>query len=272
MASRKKIWTSSPMMKRQKNGIKIEINYNELTEILKNRIGAGISQFEQRRQDALKLIDNKTNVEPSMHIFLSGNSCKSKIVVDTFNERYKTEIENNAIVIHPPLEQQESKNRIFSPNGKTGVAWGLLDINDSVKFIDTDLSKSGKAEFKFFVGIGRKGKFIPKISPAANYGDWNKLVRANKDTVTVYYTDNFEAGSKQLSLEEDNVKFFLIEVDDPTDEKYIYIRTVESDEIEFSIVDENEVSFDITAAVVSYEDFSKIETVIDGKIERRKLN
>ena len=64
----------------------------------------------------------------------------------------------------------------------------------------------------------------------------------------------------------------MIEVDDPTDEKYIYVRTVESDEIEFSIVDENEVSFDITAAVVSYEDFSKIETVIDGKIERRKLN
>lgn len=251
-----------------KNGVKIKIDYAALTELLKKRIASGIAQFEQRMRDALKMIENRSDVEPCMHIFLSGNSCKSKLVVDAFNEQYKDELANEKLIIHPPLEARPVANRIFSPNGKTGVAWGLLDINDSVKFVDTELGRSGKASFKYYVGIGRKGKFIPKVAPDVEYGAWQKIVRANKDTITIYYTDNFAAGDDALALEDAGMKYFLVETDEPDDEKFIYIRAVDTDEIE--IVASKDLNGGEAAQVVSTE--TAREANIEGAIERRKLD
>ena len=70
-----------------------------------------------------------------------------------------------------------------------------------MKFVDTELGRNGKAAFKFYVGIGRKGKFIPKLAPDIDYGAWQKVVRANKDTVTIYYTDNFAAFDSDVLVE-----------------------------------------------------------------------
>ena len=220
-----------------KNSIQLIVDYKKMFNILSERIRKGIQQFENGRRRAIAQLTNfqkKYVIQKTQYIFLAGNSCKSTIVMSIFNEIYKKEIENEEIKIFYPLQCKGEKenDQLFKPNGKTGVAWGLLDIGDSVKFNDNDLALQEKIEFKYCIGINKRNILIPKVTPNKEYGKWIKIVRADKEEVTIYFTDNISAADSNFTIEDTNN--FIYVVDNPEEDRFVYIRMVDSTSIEIT--------------------------------------
>ena len=125
-----------------KMGFELLIYQEGLEQLLVARIEKGVRNFFDSLKRALenpiaKGID-------TVHILLAGNSSKSQIVVDLFNQYISKEKENDnqdaplQFEMFPPLGTEEAyvkqeecevhvdRNVITSPTGKTGVAFGLV--------------------------------------------------------------------------------------------------------------------------------------------------
>ena len=252
-----------------KNSIPFNVDYVKLYQVLKSRIEKGVELFEYGRKTALSklsLIQQNAWIDKTQYIFLAGNSCKSSIVLDALKSIYKQELDDGTIKIYHPLQSsvQRNEKQLYSPNGKTGVAWGLLDIGDSIEFIDNELADEGRIEFKYCIGIGKKGVFIPKITPSSEYNKWFRIVKANKDELSVYYTDSIISADSNIPIVE--VKNFVYEIEEPDDEKYVYIRMVNSTTIEITNAYEVEIEDTMKAKVISNEKeiFSRDELYIES--------
>lgn len=255
----------------KKNNIQLKVNYSNLYNLLESRIHEGINQFENGRQIALNRLDKASRDSLNLkkqHIFMSGNSCKSSIVRNLMQEKYGKEIEEGKIELHLPLGeiQREEENDLFHPNGKTGVAWGLLDIGDSIKFTDNELAEEGKIEFKYYIGINRRGKFKLKINPSDEYGKWIKVVRADEEEITIYFTENAEVSAGEYSINNKDIRYFMIDVDEPDEDKYVFIKMENSAEIKVAVAKLED--FNNTARIInnSSEVFSDMNNIIESEM------
>ena len=79
------------------------------------------------------------------------------------------------IIVHQPLVSNPDEP--YSPNGKTGVAIGLLRLapGSPVKVISNITRDTEEAPFAHYVGRVQRGKFSPGLQQGETYHTWKEL-------------------------------------------------------------------------------------------------
>ena len=226
--------------------VEININIDKIEKILKNRIDKGVENFFE----CLKMAFNKEEIEniEDIKIFLAGNSSKSQYVKTLFEKH----IGESAYEIYPPLgtedaykKQEELGLEVYEetfekPTGKTGVAFGLVEgrKGGSIKVVDRN-TDNDEARFKYYVGIKKKQKLNPVITPESRYNEWVELMDAYEEYVEIHYTTSSFASTNKLDISETTrVKIELDETYEE-DDIFVYIRPISPSEIEYAVARED---------------------------------
>lgn len=242
--------------------MKFELNVktDELEQIIYKRIEKGVNNFFE----ALKLTFNfeDTKTMDNIIIFLAGNSSKSKIVTEIFNEKIKEytsmiskSLKNNKeyFKVYPPLGSIESieiqrkrgievdEDNITRPTGKTGVAFGLIDGRPGSR-IKVISEKKADEEIKFNYYIGHNSKKLFKVIMDRNiqYNEWIRFRHAKVSEFELYYTDLPEATTNKLQIKEVSKKMCRASITD--ENAAIYIRAVEPHVIEYTVATEEGIN------------------------------
>lgn len=247
----------------------LSMDRDYLEEVIENRIEKGVRNFFESIRMAFK--ESKTTEIEKINIFLAGNSSKSIVVKELFEEYIKDEtnkifstlesdIEEVAATmddlfeVFPPLgtedayQKQESiginvdKNNIERPTGKTGVAFGLIDgrKGGKIKIVNKNNNEEDEARFKYYVGEQKKKKFKPILSPETKYNTWLELIDASEEYFEIYYTNLPEASTNSLPISETTkISCKISQIFDDED-VFVYIRSAQPSAIEYVIGKETE--------------------------------
>ncbi|WP_296915949.1 hypothetical protein, partial [uncultured Megasphaera sp.] len=234
--------------------VNLTIDTGHLKDVIRSLISRGVTNFFQAWQEAFK---NREEMPDHIHIFLAGNSCRSPIVKELFDEQIQaTEADISAhsdgkpaeglFILHLPLGMEEDE---ADPNeeldrkltGKTGVAFGLLRSRKGgkdVKIINANVDASGEALFPYFLGdIDIEGHFHVRIGKQVPYQSWAAFCYADEEDFEIYYTSEPQAIENQMPPEAVKHVNCRIEADDVSDadDTMIYIRKVKPDTIEYAV-------------------------------------
>ena len=241
--------------------VDLTIDTGHLKDVIRSLISRGVTNFFQAWQEAFK---NREEMPDHIHIFLAGNSCRSPIVKELFDEQIKAKEEDisahsdgkqaeGLFILHLPLGMEEGE---ADPNeeldrkltGKTGVAFGLLRSRKGgkdVKIINANVDASGEALFPYFLGdIDIEGHFHVRIGKQVPYQSWAAFCYADEEDFEIYYTSEPQAIENQMPPEAVKHVNCRIEADDVSDadDTMIYIRKVNPDTIEYAVGTEGDFS------------------------------
>lgn len=130
--------------------------------------------------------------------------------------------------------------RIKRPNGKTGVAFGLLD--NRVRIVQNEQSES---RFKFYLGQNRKKKFKCIIDKdKQEYGVWKRFCSASVETFDIWFTRSSEAPSNLVPISTVGIYSETGFIKEPDGNSNVYIRLISPTEIEYTVseLDENSIN------------------------------
>ncbi len=213
-----------------------------------------------------------------IYVFLAGNSCRSPIVRMLFDEAvekceeeiYKKENQENKregiFKVYPPLGTEDSyeilkKSNPFiegfdpeRPTGKTGVAFGLIELRDggSIKRINS-LKAETEASFQYFLGWSRRNTFLPltdvnkpmRFIGKPDYGVWYEFIDADQEDFELYYTTLPECVEGKLRINGNTgVGRHHLRIEDVRDDAAVYIRAVSPHKIEYTVSTSNDVEKD----------------------------
>ncbi len=139
-----------------------------------------------------------------------------------------------------PSGPESDINTITKPNGKTGVAFGLLEGRPGgrIKIIlplSQDVAKdSSDIRFRFYVGYKKKGTFQMISGPSLPYNKWTYLCDASTEDFAIYYTPRSEAANGTLSIFDVYKK--NCHLTKAYDNASIYYRAVAPDTIEYTVI------------------------------------
>lgn len=244
-----------------RKNVNLTIDTDHLKDVIRSLISRGVTNFFQAWQEAFK---NREEIPDHIHIFLAGNSCRSPIVKELFDEQIKAKEEDisaysdgkqaeGLFILHLPLGMEEGE---ADPNeeldrkltGKTGVAFGLLRSRKGgkdVKIINANVDASGEALFPYFLGdIDIEGHFHVRIGKQVPYQSWAAFCYADEEDFEIYYTSEPQAIENQMPPEAVKHVNCRIEADDVSDadDTMIYIRKVKPDTIEYAVGTEGDFS------------------------------
>ncbi|WP_302149228.1 hypothetical protein [Megasphaera elsdenii] len=244
-----------------RKNVNLTIDTDHLKDVIRSLISRGVTNFFQAWQEAFK---GREEMPDHIHIFLAGNSCRSPIVKELFDEQIKAKEEDisahsdgkqaeGLFILHLPLGMEEGE---ADPNeeldrkltGKTGVAFGLLRSRKGgkdVKIINANVDASGEALFPYFLGdIDIEGHFHVRIGKQVPYQSWAAFCYADEEDFEIYYTSEPQAIENQMPPEAVKHVNCRIEADDVSDadDTMIYIRKVKPDTIEYAVGTEGDFS------------------------------
>lgn len=244
-----------------RKNVNLTIDTDHLKDVIRSLISRGVTNFFQAWQEAFK---NREEMPDHIHIFLAGNSCRSPIVKELFDEQIKAKEEDisahsdgkqaeGLFILHLPLGMEEGE---ADPNeeldrkltGKNGVAFGLLRSRKGgkdVKIINANVDASGEALFPYFLGdIDIEGHFHVRIGKQVPYQSWAAFCYADEEDFEIYYTSEPQAIENQMPPEAVKHVNCRIEADDVSDadDTMIYIRKVNPDTIEYAVGTEGDFS------------------------------
>ena len=209
--------------------------------------------------EAWKTAFKKQTEEPDkLHILLAGNSCRSSIVKELFEEQIQKEEEEisahaggkdakGMLVLHMPLgfDDQEGEGQTEELDqkltGKTGVAFGLLRSRKGgkdVKIVNDNVDDSGEALFPYFLGdIDVDGNFCVRIGQGVPYQSWAEFCYADEEYFEIYYTA--EPQALEGKLPQKAVKYVRCRIDpadvSDDDDCMIFLRKVSPDAVEYAV-------------------------------------
>ena len=138
------------------------------------------------------------------------------------------------------LSEEEVLSTITKPNGKTGVAFGLLEGRPGgrIKVImphTQDVEKNtSDIRFRFYIGYKKKNNFRMISDPSLPYNKWTFLCDASTQDFAIYYSPRSEAASGTLSIYEVYKKNCRLE--QAKEGAGIYYRAVAPDVIEYAVI------------------------------------
>ncbi len=226
----------------KKAQVELEIDEVELFNILESRIKKGVDSFFESLIKAVyaHYEDIGFNVDV-INIFLAGNSSKSPIVKKLFEKRieeFKSEFKNKNIdtdiVIFNPLDNRDDFSR---PNGKTGVAFGLIETRSGgvIKVIDRNI-KDKDIKFSFYLGRNRRRKFRVVIDRDSEYEKWYEFIDAGDD-FEIYYTSSPLAIKNDLPIGDSSIKKVRVSIPDNMrdGDKSIYVKLISPNSFEYGV-------------------------------------
>lgn len=135
---------------------------------------------------------------------------------------------------------EDDISSITKPNGKTGVAFGLLEGRPGgrIKIIlplSQDVAKdSSDIRFRFYVGYKKKNTFQMISDPSLPYNKWTYLCDASTEDFAIYYTPRSEAASGTLSIFDVYKK--NCRLSKAYENASIYYRAVAPDTLEYTVI------------------------------------
>lgn len=248
----------------------LNISLDHIREILRNRINKGVLNFFEGLKAAFSLPSKEIQ---TVDIFLAGNSSRSPIVTELFDEyiaqyanttqRTKEKTIVETFNVHPPLgfqpleeremmeedeenEENEDLSYITKPTGKTGVAFGLIEGRAGgrikVVFVDQPKNMGGnqpEIKFKYFIGYKKKQCFRIISDRDISYGEWIELYDASIEDFTIYYTSLPEALTNEMSILDVNKK--NCRLSQTYKDANIYYRPISPTTIEYVAAREGEL-------------------------------
>ncbi len=233
---------------------KFEVNTQHLLDLIKKRIQQGVDAFFKCIEKTMLEYEKVQQSSEKIYIFLAGNSCKSIFVKELFEEAIqKHNAEYNEIAqkkqnyfeLFAPLTSEDSDSR-YVPNAKTSVAYGLVKSRPggNIRVIkNNETNAEEETRFKYYLGTGRKGRFVCKLAPMVKdengqnipaYNIWTKFQGAGNGVAKIYYTENPTADSNPPSMDINEIPFHEI-CFEPDEEKYLFIRAVKPTVIEYAV-------------------------------------
>ncbi len=219
----------------------LEIDENKLLEILRARIAKGVEAFFVGITKAFYSQQNEIEFDiDTINIFLAGNSSKSPIVKELFEQNIK-EFEEEfreanidaSIKIYNPLENQDDFNK---PNGKTGVAFGLIETRAGGRILVIDKNiKDDNISFKYYLGINKRRKFRVVIDRDSNYNQWIEFVDASQESFEVYYTSSPLANKNSLPIKDSSIKKVRSNISKVDEDLSVFIRLTDSTTFEYGV-------------------------------------
>lgn len=178
--------------KGQKQACELKVPEEALEAFLNERIGAGVRAF----LNELRRLRAHWPAQAPIHVLLAGNASRCRTVRALFFEEPWHQLlaevfgdDAPAIEVHPPLPMDPQNPH--APTAKTGVALGLLALTpgQGVKIIQAVHDKhAGEAPFGWYVGVMRRNRFTPVLSPDTPYGHWHELGVLHQGHFALYVT------------------------------------------------------------------------------------
>jgi hypothetical protein len=153
-----------------------------------------------------------------------------------------------AMQVHPPIINDPSSP--YSPNTKTGVALGLLELcpGSATAIVNHSASqKGGEAPFNFYVGAIKRRHFQPGVLKHARFGEWQELGFIREGNFSLVYTQSSLATDGKMR--EDNLELVHKQLDMPSSPRTrAFARAIASNVIEVcsatKLPEEHSNSFD----------------------------
>ena len=245
--------------------VNLKVDVEKLQKCIEARIRQGVENFFRSMYRAF----NDKDIYPApIHIFLAGNSCKSPLVEQIFNEFITAETERlrpnlagdaEVFILHMPLSVDENSDVLEldkQRTGKTGVAFGLLRCRrggKDVKIINRNVDSGGEMIFPYFLGdAGTTGKiFTVKIDKEVGYGVWKKFTGADEPEFELYYTLAPRALNGNLEIEKVSSVHCYLDDDETSDDEdvSVYIRKVTPNKIEYAVGSEEDFADNFSGKV-----------------------
>ena len=230
----------------------LAINKDEMTKILNNRIEKGVEGFFNSLRLAFENYEVALDDIKKINIFLSGNSSKSILVKEIFEQRVKKEtnsfkkeqnIEDEIFKIFEPLGS--SDDDLEKPTTKTGVAFGLIKSRKGGKILVIDHNIKENIKFKFYLGEERKGNFKVVIYRDDEYNQWIDFIDASEDTFEIFYSSQSIVTTNKTPINDNSIKKKILKIDKTDDEALVYIRTISPTEFEYVVALEEDIKTNI---------------------------
>ncbi len=236
----------------------------DLKAILTQRIDKGINNFfialreafDKSGSDEQYKIKALSDVN-EIAIFLAGNSSKSIIVKELFEEYigengkarellgFSAEQKMPQFKLYPALGTEDAYNlmeelglevqrdNLEKPTGKTGVAFGLLKCRESgnIKVVDITPDNT-KVQFQYYIGRKKKRKFRTVIDRTTKMKQWYAFIDASA-SFDLLYTDQPIAATNEAPAT--IAKQIHVTIDKPQPDAMVYIRPIDSHTIEYAI-------------------------------------
>lgn len=242
-----------------KPGYPIDFDSSYMAKVLKDRIKKGVDNFFS----ALERVMNKEEVQATdaIHIFLAGNSCKSALVKECFDEAIEKyieesncEIKREFFRIYPALGTEESyelmdeldieydRDNIEIPTGKTGVAYGLVESRKGgrILVIDKNMNEDN-IKFKYYLGENKKKMFSVVIDRDTDFNKWIEYIDAAEKRFEIYYTEQPTAGLNRLSIMDESIKLKRVDIDIVNEDAMVYFRIVSPSIVEYTVALPNKI-------------------------------
>lgn len=102
------------------------------------------------------------------------------------------------IIVHQPLVS--NPDQPYSPNGKTGVAIGLLRLapGSPVKVISRITGDTDEAPFAHYVGRVQRGKFSAGLQQGDSYGAWKELGVPRDGVFNLFHSQSPKAHTGEM--------------------------------------------------------------------------
>ena len=228
---------------RMKPNISLQVDETELLQKLKARIEKGVKSFFEALREAFANYHQEINLDINeVHIFLAGNSSKSPLVKELFQlymDKEKSQMQNQPepyqgeFKLYPPIDNQGDYEQ---PNGKTGVAFGLIETRPGGRILVIDRNiQQQDIRFKYYLGINRRKHFKTIISRETEYQTWKPFIDAGDAYFEVYYTSSPLATTNTLPIKDNAVKIKRLKIEPIDAEADVYIRLISPTEFEYGI-------------------------------------
>ncbi len=253
------------------DAVELKVDPASLEEVLEEELKEGIKSFlDLYRQVKVKHSDVTSG---KCHILLAGRSSQSPLFQKLFREAIQTEEkafeaaeieawrgsgQPEFFEIHEPLGGQKDANGeeaektaskdFYMPNGKTGVAVGLLQCRSGGKIrviSESDTSQSAEIPFQFYIGEDDDGKFLAILKPRASYGKWVEFQYAMERDNEFFYTTNPSAGlsgDNAMEIADGDIHrvSFTIPEDAVNEDHMIYLRPAGPRKLEYVVAESEE--------------------------------
>ncbi|WP_249934127.1 molecular chaperone DnaK [Campylobacter sp. RM16190] len=238
-------------------GFELNIDKNEILSTLENRIKLGVDSFFNELRKAI--VNYEANSKEILkinefNIFLAGNSSKSAFVTKLFNERIEKEkqdmLEKASMICEFKLFRPlgENNDDIESPNGKTGVAFGLIRSRKGgrIQVIDRNVDDVD-INFKYYLGRIRKRCFQTVIYRNQKYNEWVKFINADESKFEIFYTTLASATTNKMNIDENSgsIKKLALETGFKDDGCNVYIRLISPSEFEYVVSDDDGIKNEV---------------------------